>query len=79
MSDLNDHRLLGANLMVIRDWLEATAFYEDLLAMANTEFESLEKPKASTFTSNANDSANSKNLELKMNSTQSGMARNSSL
>ena len=42
---LQDHRLLAANLIVFKDWLESTAFiHGDLLAQTNPKFENQEKP-----------------------------------
>ena len=61
---LQDHQLLAANLIVFKDWLESTAFiHEDLLAQTSSKFQSREKPKTSTFASNAEDSTKPKNLE----------------
>ena len=61
---LQDHQLLAANLIVFKDWLESTAFiHEDLLAQTSSKFQSREKPKTSTFASNAEDSTKPKNSE----------------
>ena len=61
---LQDHRLLAANLIVFKDWLESTAFMqEDLLAQTNSKFQSREKPETSAFSSNADDSTKPKNSE----------------
>ena len=75
---LQDHRLLAANLIVFKDWLESTAFiHEDLLAQINSKFQSRENSKASTFASNADDSMKPKNSEcpLKDGQSQSGVVR----
>ena len=61
---LQDHRLLAANLIVFKDWLELTAFiHEDLLAQTNPKFQNREKPKTTTFASNVDDSTKPKNSE----------------
>ena len=61
---LQDDRLLAANLIVFKDWLESNAFiHEDLLAQINLKFQGLEKSKTSTFSSNADDSMKPKNSE----------------
>ena len=58
LQHLLDHRLLAANLIVFKDWLESTAFMnEDLLAQTNSKFQSREKPKTSACASNADDSS----------------------
>ena len=76
-----DHRLLAANLIVFKDWLESTAFmHEDLLAQTNSKFQSCEKPKKSAFASIPDDSNKPKkriqNFPSKMDSTPFGVARN---
>ena len=59
-----DHRVLAANLIVFKDWLESTAsIHEDLLARTNSKFQSSEKPKTGTFESNADDCTRPKNSE----------------
>ena len=51
-------------MIVFKDWLESTAFiHEDLLAQANPKFQNSEKPKTSSFASNADESTKPKNLE----------------
>ena len=61
---LQYHRLLAANLIVFKVWLESTAFImEDLWAKTNPKFQNREKPKTSTFASNADDSSKPKNSE----------------
>ena len=59
---LQDHRLLVANLIVFKNWLELTAFmHEDLLAQTNPKFQNRKKPKTGTVASNTDDSTKPKN------------------
>ena len=58
-------------MIVFKDWLESTAFkHEDLLAQTNPKFQNREKPKTSTFASNADDSTKSKNSEYPLKDGQ---------
>ena len=65
---MRDRRLLRSNLIVFREWLASKAvIHEDLLAQTNSSFDrnkcqSRDKPKTSTFASNAEDSNKPKNF-----------------
>ena len=76
-----DHRLLAANLIVFKDWLESTAFmHEDLLAQTNSKFQSCEKPKKVLLHPFlmilTNQKKRIQNVPSKMDSTPFGVARN---
>ena len=64
LRQLHDHRLLAANLIVFKYWLESTLFIqEDLLAQQNLNFKTARNQKTSTFSSNADDSTKPRNSE----------------
>ena len=64
-----DRRLLRGNLIVFKEWLASKAvIHENLLAQTNSSFDrnkfrSRDKPKTSTFASNAEEPSKSKNFE----------------
>ena len=59
---LQDHKVLAANLIVLKDWLESTAFkHEELFLQTNSEFQNSEKPKISIFASITDDSTKPRN------------------
>ena len=66
---MQDRRLLRGNLIVFKEWLASKAVInEKLLAQTNSsfdrnKFQSLDKPKTSTFASNAEESSKPKNFE----------------
>ena len=66
---MQDRRLLRGNLIVFKEWLASKAvIHENLLAQTNSSFErnkfqSRDKPKTSTFASNAEESSKPKNFE----------------
>ena len=64
-----DRRLLRGNLIVFKEWLASKAvIHENLLAQANSsfdrnKFQNRDKPKTSTFASNAEESSKPKNFK----------------
>ena len=66
---MQDRRLLRGNLIVFKEWLACKALiHENLLAQTNSSFDrnkfkSRDKPKTSTFSSNAEESSKPKNPE----------------
>ena len=66
---MQDRRLLRGNLIVFKEWLASKAvIHENLLAQTNSsfdrnKFQSRDKPKTSTFASNAEESSKPKNFE----------------
>ena len=66
-----DDRLLAANLIVFKNWLQSTAFiHEDLLAQTNSKFQRREKPKTCIFASNFDDSTKPKSSEFPFKDAQ---------
>ena len=79
LRNLQGHRLIAANLIILKDWLESTAFiHEDLLAQTNSKFHSREKPKKVLSPPTLVILVNQwiQNVLSKMDSTQSGVVRN---
>ena len=66
---MQDRRLLRGNLIVFKEWLASkAAINENLLAQTSSsfdrnKFQSRDKPKTSTFASNAEESSKTKNFE----------------
>ena len=66
---MQDRRLLRGNLIVFKEWLVSKAkIYKNLLPQTNSsfdrnKFQSRDKPKTSTFASNAEESSKPKNFE----------------
>ena len=66
---MQDRRLLRGNLIIFKEWLASKAtIHENLLAQTNSsfdrnKFQSRDKPKTSTFASNAEESSKPKNFE----------------
>ena len=66
---MQDRRLLRGNLIVFKEWLASkAAIHENLLAQTSSsfdrnKFQSRDKPKTSTFASNAEESSKPKNFE----------------
>ena len=66
---MQDRRQLRGNLIVFKEWLTSKAvIHENLLAQTNSsfgrnKFQSRDKPKTSTFDSNAEESSKPKNFE----------------
>ena len=66
---MQDRQLLRSNLIVFKEWLASKALiHENLLVQTNSpfdrkKFQSRDKPKTSTFASNAEESSKSKNFE----------------
>ena len=66
---MQDRRLLRGNLIVFKEWLASkAAIHENLLAQTSSsfdrnKFQSCDKPKTSTFVSNAKGSSKPKNFE----------------
>ena len=66
---MQDRRLLRGNLIIFKEWLASKAvIHENLLAQTNSsldrnKFQIRDKPKTSTFASNAEESSKSKNFE----------------
>ena len=66
---MQDRRLLRGNLIIFKEWLAYKAVvHENLLAQTNSsfdrnKFQSRDKPKTSTFASNAEESSKPKNQE----------------
>ena len=66
---MQDRRLLRGNLIIFKEWLASkAAIHENLLAQTNSsfhrnKFQSRDKPKTSTFASNAEESSKPKNFE----------------
>ena len=66
---MQDRRLLRGNLIVFKEWLASkAAIHENLLAQTSSsfyrnKFQSRDKPKTSTFASNAEQSSKPKNFE----------------
>ena len=66
---MQDRRLLRGNLIIFKEWLASkAAIHENLLAQTNSsfdrnKFQSRDKPKTSTFASNAEKSSKPKNFE----------------
>ena len=66
---MQDRRLLRGNLIVFEEWLASeAAIHENLLAQTTSsfdrnKFQSRDKPKTSTFASNAEESSKPKNFE----------------
>ena len=76
---LQDHRLLAANMVVFKDWLESTAFiHEDLLAQTNSKFQSREELKTVLLHPMLMilQHQRTQNVRSKMDNTQSGVMRN---
>ena len=73
---MQDRRLLRGNLIFFREWLASKAvIHESLLAQTNSsfdrnKFQSRDKPKTSTFASNAEESSKSKKLECPLKDGQ---------
>ena len=66
---MQDRRLLRGNLIIFKEWLASkSTIHENLLAQTNSsfdrnKFQSHDKPKTSTFASNAEESSKPKNFE----------------
>ena len=66
---MQDRRLLRGNLIIFKEWLASkTVIHENLLAQTNSsmdrnKIQSRDKPKTSTFASNAEESSKTKNFE----------------
>ena len=73
---MQDRRLLRGNLIVFKEWLASKAvIHENLLAQTNSsfdrnKFQSRDKPKTSTFASNAEESSKPKNFDCPFNDGQ---------
>ena len=66
---MQNRRILRGNLIVFKEWIAFKAvIHQNLLAQSNSSFDrnkfrSREKPKATTFASNAEESSKPKHLE----------------
>ena len=66
---MQNRLLLRGNLFILKEWLPSKAvIHENLLALTNSSFDrnrfqSRDRPKTSTFSSNAEDSSKPKNFE----------------
>ena len=73
---MQDRRLLRGNLIIFKAWLASKAkTHENLLAQTNSsfgrnKFQSRDKPKTSTFASNAEESSKPKNFECPLKDGQ---------
>ena len=77
LRQLQDHRLLAANLILFNDWLESAAFiHKDLLVRTNSKFRSREKRLLLRPTLTILQNQRIQSVHSKMGSTSSGVARN---
>ena len=67
---MQDRRLLRGNLIIFKEWLASkSVIHENLLAQTNSsfdrnKFQSRDKPKTSTFASNAEESSKPQNFDF---------------